>query len=243
MQYENVTAEENTVTEKMKIAAVVAVLAVTVVVPAAVALAHSDGDVGADRICVELDELGLPPFGGFGRGGPFGFLEEFGGGGPFGGELWGELEGLLEGFPIEELIAGLLEGFGGFGGEGPFGFLEEFEGESPLAESPPWGGHGPFDLDLEQGMACLPTPAARAETLQSRAAELLEAMRDAGLDVGTETIEVEVPVWDGEDPAVKQFLIDYLLGSLVTGSNDSGEGRVEFPLDLDDLMDREGAGG
>ncbi len=281
---------------RMMIAVVAVVLAGTVAVPTTVALAHRDGEEGADKVCFEFDELGLPslgrgerplfddfeggplfggelPFGELleelggmleefpiedliaylmgGGEGPFGFFEEFEGelpedleglldeGGPlFGGELpldgvLEELGGMLEEFPIEDLIAFLMGG-----GEGPFGFFEEFEGELPFGgPPPPPGGRGPFDLGPGEGVVCVPTPAARAETLRSRAARLLEAMRDAGLDVGTESIEVVVPVWDEDDPAVTEFLRDYLTGRPVSGPVESGVDRVEFPLDLGDLTE------
>lgn len=219
---------------RMMIAVVAVVLAGTVAVPTTVALAHRDGEEGADKVCFEFDELGLPSLGRGERplfddfeGGPL-----FGGELPF-GELLEELGGMLEEFPIEDLIAFLMGG-----GEGPFGFFEEFEGELPFGgPPPPPGGRGPFDLGPGEGVVCVPTPAARAETLRSRAARLLEAMRDAGLDVGTESIEVVVPVWDEDDPAVTEFLRDYLTGRPVSGPVESGVDRVEFPLDLGDLTE------
>jgi hypothetical protein len=214
-----------------------------------------------------VDELIQDLFESLDGDGPLGFFEEFEGFDgeiPFDGGFLEKLEGLFgDGeflgdfeIPFDGEFLEEMEGFFGDGEfleemEGFFGdgeFLEEMEGFGPDGFIGGFGGpflggfpfHNGFPLhglSIEDGEICVPGPGARAETLQAGAAELLEAMRSAGLDVETETIEIEVPVVDGDDPAVREFFKDYLFGRSDGEDAGVGQDRAELPWDLEGQME------
>lgn len=109
------------------------------------------------------------------------------------GELLDDLD--LDGFDLEELLEGFeLEGFP------PFGEGFEF----PLGER--W-----FELEgpPRGGMVCIGSFEARAGALEREGGELGVLLENAGIDVGFETVEIRVPVWDPDAEGVDELLADF----------------------------------
>jgi hypothetical protein len=113
-------------------------------------------------------------------------------------------EGLPEGIEPEDL-PGLLDEHGDLFDDLPEGILEMLELLPPIEMLP--FDEGPF---LEgPAELCMAPPGVRAERLADEAAELAAALRAAGVEVGTETIEIEVPVWDADDDVARDVVEEF----------------------------------
>jgi len=118
-------------------------------------------------------------------------------------------EFLIEEFPFEEIpfddfpfgFEDFDEGeFGEFIFEGPEGMLE-FGGEFPFGEDFPFGG-----------VICIEPPAMQAEMLSGEMQGLADALTEAGISFTTETVQMEVPVWNLDDDAAREVVEQYYSG-------------------------------